>query len=46
MEVHFDNGGFIAPKSADNPQRLRGEGLDFLVMDEAHLLNPKYGEKY
>ncbi len=35
MTVTFPNGGFIAVKSADNPQRLRGEGLDFLVMDEA-----------
>ena len=35
MEVHFPNGGFIACKSADNPQRLRGEGLDFIVIDEA-----------
>ena len=35
MVVNFPNGGFIAVKSADNPQRLRGEGLDFLVMDEA-----------
>tara|TARA_B100000925_G_C22000840_1_gene471208 strand:+ start:965 stop:2227 length:1263 start_codon:yes stop_codon:yes gene_type:complete len=35
MIVSFPNGGFIAVKSADNPQRLRGEGLDFLVMDEA-----------
>tara|TARA_A100001388_G_scaffold265694_1_gene238112 strand:- start:9088 stop:10389 length:1302 start_codon:yes stop_codon:yes gene_type:complete len=35
MVVNFPDGGFIAVKSADNPQRLRGEGLDFLVMDEA-----------
>ena len=35
MEVNFPNGGFIACKSADNPQRLRGEGLDFIVIDEA-----------
>ena len=35
MIVSFPNGGFISVKSADNPQRLRGEGLDFLVMDEA-----------
>ena len=35
MIVNFPDGGFIAVKSADNPQRLRGEGLDFLVMDEA-----------
>ena len=35
LRVSFPNGGFISVKSADNPQRLRGEGLDFLVMDEA-----------
>ncbi len=35
MQVDFGNGGFIGVRSADNPQRLRGEGLDFLVMDEA-----------
>ncbi len=35
MQVDFNNGGFIGVRSADNPQRLRGEGLDFLVMDEA-----------
>tara|TARA_B100000287_G_scaffold421285_1_gene461769 strand:- start:4364 stop:5620 length:1257 start_codon:yes stop_codon:yes gene_type:complete len=35
MEVIFPNGGTISVKSADNPQRLRGEGLSFLVMDEA-----------
>jgi len=40
MEVLFPNGGSIACKSADNPQRLRGEGLDFLVMDEAAFIKP------
>lgn len=35
MTVTFPGGGSIAVKSADNPQRLRGEGLNFLVMDEA-----------
>ena len=41
MEVFFENGGYIAAKSADNPQRLRGEGLDFLVMDEAAFIKPE-----
>lgn len=41
MEVHFPNGGYIGAKSADNPQRLRGEGLDFLVMDEAAFIKPE-----
>ena len=40
MEVLFPNGGSISCKSADNPQRLRGEGLDFLVMDEAAFIKP------
>ena len=41
MEVFFENGGYIGAKSADNPQRLRGEGLDFLVMDEAAFIKPE-----
>ena len=41
MEVLFPNGGFIACKSADNPQRLRGEGLDFIVIDEAAFVKPE-----
>jgi len=40
MEVIFPNGGSISCKSADNPQRLRGEGLNFLVMDEAAFIKP------
>ena len=39
MEVHFENGGFMT--KSDNPQRLRGEGLDFLVMDEAAFVKPE-----
>ena len=36
MEVKFPwSGGSIAVRSADSPHRLRGECLDFLVMDEA-----------
>lgn len=30
----FPNGGEIQVRSADNPDSLRGEGLDFVVMDE------------
>lgn len=33
-QVNFPGGGFVAVRSADNPQGLRGEGLDFVVMDE------------
>lgn len=32
--VILPNGGEIQVRSADNPDSLRGEGLDFLVMDE------------
>jgi phage terminase large subunit-like protein len=33
--VEFPGGGFVQIKSADNPDALRGEGLDFVVVDEA-----------
>lgn len=32
--VEFPSGGSVTIRSADNPDSLRGEGLDFLVMDE------------
>jgi len=32
--IDFANGGQLQIKSADNPQRLRGAGLDFVVLDE------------
>jgi len=32
--VALPGGGFVAVRSADNPDSLRGEGLDFVVMDE------------
>jgi len=32
--VTLPNGGEIAVRSADNPDSLRGEGLDFVVFDE------------
>jgi len=32
--IMFPRGGEVAIRSADNPDSLRGEGLDFLVMDE------------
>jgi len=41
MEFTMANGGQIAVRSADNPQRLRGEGLDFIVMDEAAFVKPE-----
>lgn len=32
--VTFPGGGYVQIKSSDNPDSLRGEGLDFVVMDE------------
>jgi phage terminase large subunit-like protein len=32
--VNLPNGGSVAVRSADNPDSLRGEGLDYVVMDE------------
>lgn len=32
--IEFPNGGAVQVRSADNPDSLRGEGLDFVVMDE------------
>ena len=32
--ITFPTGGTMQVRSADDPQSLRGEGLDFLVMDE------------
>ena len=34
-ELRVPGGGVIEVRSADNPQRLRGAGLDFVVLDEA-----------
>jgi len=34
LSIIFPNGGEIQVRSADNPDSLRGDGLDFLVMDE------------
>lgn len=35
LKLVLRNGSVIALRSADNPDRLRGSGLDFLVLDEA-----------
>lgn len=32
--IDFPNGGFVQVRSADDPDSLRGEGLDFVVLDE------------
>ena len=33
-QVNLSNGGSIGVRSADNPDSLRGEGLDLAVLDE------------
>jgi len=33
--ITFPNGGYLQIKSADKPDALRGEGLDWLIVDEA-----------
>ena len=43
--LRFPSGGFIACKSADNPDNLRGEGLDFLVLDEADFVARRVWEE-
>ena len=39
--VLFPGGGLVAIRSADNPASLRGEGLDFVVMDECAFMQPE-----
>lgn len=34
-------GGMVSIKSADNPDRLRGAGLDFVVLDECAFMKPQ-----
>ena len=43
--LRLPSGGFVAFKSADNPDNLRGEGLDFLVMDEADFVARRVWEE-
>jgi len=39
--IDLANGGMIAVRSAFSPDNLRGEGLDFAVLDEAAFTNPR-----
>lgn len=34
-EIHFHGGGFLAIRSALEPDNMRGESLDYLILDEA-----------
>jgi len=38
--IYLVNGAEIWAKSAERPEGLRGEGLDFIVMDEAAFIKP------
>jgi phage FluMu gp28-like protein len=38
--IMFPGGGEITVRSADNPNSLRGEGLDFVIIDEAAFIDP------
>ncbi len=38
--ITFPGGGEITVRSADNPNSLRGEGLDFVIVDEAAFVDP------
>lgn len=40
MRLDFPNGGMIAIRSTHTPDNLRGEGLDFAVLDEAAFMGP------
>lgn len=40
-EVILPGGGMVGVRSADNPDSLRGEGLDFVVLDEAAYIAPE-----
>ena len=41
MSIRFANGSEIALRGADNPDSLRGVGLDFLVLDELDDMKPE-----
>ncbi len=38
-QINFENGGFFAFKSAERPENLRGESLDFCAFDEADFIS-------
>jgi phage terminase large subunit-like protein len=40
-QIVLSNGGEVAVKSADNPDSLRGDSLDLVVIDEAAFVKPE-----
>lgn len=43
--IKSERGGFISFKSADNPDNLRGEGLDLVIIDEADFIARRVWEE-
>lgn len=43
-EIRLPSGGLVQVRSADDPNRLRGAGLDFVVVDEAAFCKPEVWE--
>ena len=41
LYIEFKNGSIIFAKSGDNPDNLRGEGLNGVVLDECAMLKPE-----
>jgi phage terminase large subunit-like protein len=41
MTVTLPGGGAVTVRSADNPDSLRGEGLNFVVLDECAFMKPE-----
>jgi len=46
MYIRFRWGTTVEGMSADNPSSLVGEGLDFLILDEASKISPKVWDMY
>ena len=44
LRIELVNGSLIALRGADNPDSLRGVGLDFAVLDETQDMNPELWE--
>jgi len=42
--VTFSNGGMVEVRSTDDPDSLRGAGLDFVVLDECAFMRQEVGE--
>lgn len=46
MKIETKWGSWVEGKTAESPNSLVGEGLDFLIIDEAAKVNPKVWEQY